>query len=94
MYNIHIRIYTYFCGTGSDRKLKAYREKLYLLLITIVGIFQQFYDSLHFLPSVLMNIYETLNCIELLEYYCNLSEVRQSINYRNIPAICYLICIG
>ena len=24
MYNIHIRIYTYFCGTGSGRKLKAY----------------------------------------------------------------------
>ena len=24
MYNIHLNIYTYFCGTGSDRKLKAY----------------------------------------------------------------------
>ena len=23
MYNIHIRIYTYVCGTGSGRKLKA-----------------------------------------------------------------------
>ena len=28
MYNIHIRIYTYFCGTGSDRKLKAYINHL------------------------------------------------------------------
>ena len=28
MYNIHIRIYTYFCGTRSDRKLKAYINHL------------------------------------------------------------------
>ena len=28
IYNIHIRIYTYFYGTGSDRKLKAYINHL------------------------------------------------------------------
>ena len=28
MYNIHTRIYTYFCGTRSDRKLKAYINHL------------------------------------------------------------------
>ena len=38
MYNIHIHIYTYFCGTGSDRKLKA---DINHLLINIPYFYQQ-----------------------------------------------------
>ena len=28
MYNTHIHIFTYFCGTGSDRELKVYINHL------------------------------------------------------------------
>ena len=41
MYNIHIHIYTYFCDTGSNRKLKAYINQLltmYLALDIIIKL--------------------------------------------------------